>query len=121
MDKKYTRWIWHGEGDPNEVVHDDDDTEDDSDAAGPVKHSGIEKLLDDLHQDICSNVCISTTASKSNSDHEHNIRLEVKGTSKQFAKLVRDARESLYPNCIKFFKLEILIKLLHIKIVNKCS
>ena len=25
MDKKYTRWIWHGEGDPNEVVHDDDD------------------------------------------------------------------------------------------------
>ena len=25
MDKKYTCWIWHGEGDPNEVVRDDDD------------------------------------------------------------------------------------------------
>ena len=56
MDKKYTRWIWHGEGDSNEVVRDDDDTEDDSDAAGPVEHSGIRELLDDLHQGVCSNV-----------------------------------------------------------------
>ena len=30
MNKKYTCWIWHGEGDPNDVVCDDDDTEDDS-------------------------------------------------------------------------------------------
>ena len=36
MDKKYTCWIWHGEGDLNEMVRDDDDTEDDSDAAGPI-------------------------------------------------------------------------------------
>ena len=28
MDKKYTCWIWYGEGDPNEVVRNDDDTED---------------------------------------------------------------------------------------------
>ena len=56
MDKKYTCWTWHGEGDPNEVVHDNDDTKDDSDADGPVKHSGIEELLDDLHQGACSNV-----------------------------------------------------------------
>ena len=56
MDKKYTCWIQHREGDPNEVVHDDDDTEDDSDAAGLVEHSGIEELLDDLYQDTCSNI-----------------------------------------------------------------
>ena len=41
MDKKYTCQIWHEEGDPNEVVRDDDDTEDDSDAAGSIEHSGI--------------------------------------------------------------------------------
>ena len=56
-------------------------TEDDSDTAGPVEHSGIGKLLDDLHQDACSNICMSTTASESNFDHEHNIRLKVEGTS----------------------------------------
>ena len=36
MDKKHTYWIWHGQDDSNEVVRDDDDTEDDSDFAGPV-------------------------------------------------------------------------------------
>ena len=61
---------------------------------------------------------MSTTASKNNSDHKHNIRFEVEGTSEQFAKFVRDVQEPLYPNCTKFFKLEFLIKLLHIKIVN---
>ena len=59
--------------------------------------------------------------SENNSDHEHNIQLEVERTSEQFAKLVRDAREPLYPNCIKFFKLEFLIKLLHIKTVSRWS
>ena len=121
MDKKCTCWIWHGEGDPNEVVRDDNDTEDDSDAAGPVKHSGIEELLDNLHQGTCSNVWMNTAASESNFDYEHNILLEIEGTSEQFVKLVRNAREPLYPNCTKFFKLEFLIKLLHIKIVNQWS
>ena len=79
IDKKYTCWIQHGEGDPNEVVYDDDDTEDDSDAAGPIKHSGIEKLLDDLHQGASSNVRMSTTTSENNSDLEHNIHLRQKG------------------------------------------
>ena len=103
------------------MVRDDDDTEDDSDATGPVEHSGIEKLLDDLHQDASSNIRMSTTTSESNSDHKHNIQLEIEGTSEQFAKLVRDAREPLYPNCTKFSKLEFLIKLLHIKTVNRWS
>ena len=49
MDKKYTRWIWHGEDDLNEVVHNDDDTEDDSDAAESIEHDGIGELLDNLH------------------------------------------------------------------------
>ena len=81
MDKKYICWIWHGEGDPNEVVRNDDDIENDSDAAEPVEHDGIGELLDDLHQGVCSNVCMSTSASEGNSNHEHNIRLEVEGTS----------------------------------------
>ena len=64
------------------MVRDDDDTEDDStDGAGPIEYSGIEELLDDLHQGTCSNVCMNTATSESNSDHEHNIRLEVEGTS----------------------------------------
>ena len=45
MDKKYTCWIWHVEGDPNEVVHDDDDTEDDSDITEPIERDGIGELL----------------------------------------------------------------------------
>ena len=81
MDKKYTYWIWHREGDLNEVVYDDDDTEDDSNTIESIEHSDIRELLDDLHQDVCSNVCMSTSASEGNSDHEHNIQLEVEGTS----------------------------------------
>ena len=69
MDKKYTCWIWHEEDDPNEVIRDDDDTEDDSDAAEPVEQSGIGELLDDLHQDIYSNIRMSTNTSKGNFDH----------------------------------------------------
>ena len=64
---------------------------------------------------------MNITTSESNSDYEHNIWLEVEGTSEQFAKLVRDSREPLYPNCTKIFKLEFLIKLLHIKIMNRQS
>ena len=71
MDKKYTCLIWHGEDNPNEVVRDDDDTEDDSDAAEPVKYGGIGELLDDLYQDVCSKVRMSTSTSEGNSDHEH--------------------------------------------------
>ena len=69
MDQKNTNWIWHGEGDPNEVVCDDDDIEDDSDVAEPIEYSGIGELLDYLHQGVCSNVCMSTSASEGNSDH----------------------------------------------------
>ena len=61
------------------------------------------------------------THEKKNSDHEHNIQLEIEGTSEQFAKLVRDTREPLYPNYAKFSKLEFLIKLFHIKIMNRWS
>ena len=32
---------WHGKDDLNEVVHDDDDIEDDSDAVELVEHDGI--------------------------------------------------------------------------------
>ena len=69
MDKKYTCWIWHEEDDPNKVVRDNNDTEDNSDAAKPVEHNGIGELLDDLYQVVCSNVCISISASEGNSDH----------------------------------------------------
>ena len=62
-------------------MHDDDDTEDDSDANGPVEHTGIGELLYDLYQGACLNVWMNTAASESNSDHEYNIQLEVEGTS----------------------------------------
>ena len=90
MDKKYTCWIWHGEGDLNEVVRDDDNIEDDSDATKPIEHGDIGLVLDDLYQDVRSNVSMSTSTSKDSSDHEYNIN-EVKETSEQFANLVRDA------------------------------
>ena len=73
MDKKYTCQTWYGKDDPNEVVYNDNDTEDDNDADGPIEHSGIGELLDDLHQGVCSNVRMNTAASESNSDHKHNI------------------------------------------------
>ena len=117
MYKKYTHQRWHGEGDLNKVVRNDDDIEDDSDTTKPIEHGGIGSLLDELHQDIHSNIPMSTSASEDSSNHEHNIN-EIKETSKQFAKLIRDAREPLYPNYVKFSKLEFLIKLLHLKTMN---
>ena len=61
---------------------------------------------------------MSTSASEGNSDYEHNIQLEIEGTSEQFVKLVRNAQEPLYSYFVKFSKLEFLIKLLNIKIMN---
>ena len=46
-----------------------------------IEYDGIEKLLDDLHQDVYSNICMSTSTSEGNSDHEHNIWLEVEEIS----------------------------------------
>lgn len=71
--------------------------------------------MDDLRQGVQSNIPISTSASGDTSDHK------MADTSDQFAKLVRDAREPLYPNCAKLSKLEFLIKLLHLKNVNRWS
>ena len=79
MDEKYTCQIQHRLGDPNEVVRDNDDTEDDSDAAEPIKNDGIGSVLDHLHQDIHSNVPMSTSAFEDSSYHEHNIN-KVEGT-----------------------------------------
>jgi Transposase family tnp2/Domain of unknown function (DUF4218)/Transposase-associated domain len=129
MDKKYTRWVWHGEGDPyapvrheghQMVMRHDDHREDVGGAAEPAEHSGIGSLLHDLHQGVQSNVPITTCAPESSSDHEHHID-EIEGCSEQFAKLVKDAREPLYPNCTKMSKLEFLIKLLNIKTTNRWS
>ena len=61
------------ESDLNEVVHDDDDIKDDSDPVEPVEHDGIDSLLDNLYQDICSNVSMSISVFEGSSDHEHNI------------------------------------------------
>ena len=57
-------WIWHGESDLNEVMHDDGDIKDDNAAAAPIEYDGIGSLLDDLHQDIHSNISMSTSASE---------------------------------------------------------
>ena len=113
MDKSYTHWIWHEEGDPTEVMSDDDD----SDADALPKHGGINSLLDDLRQGIHSNMFVGSNASDIRPDHELNIN-DLEGISEHLVKLMRDAREPLYPNCVKFSKLEFLIKLLHIKTMN---
>ena len=53
------------EGDLNEVMHDDDNTEDNSDATEPIEHGGIgELLLNDLYLGVCSNIRMSTNASE---------------------------------------------------------
>ena len=61
-------------------MHDNGDTEDDSDAAKPIKYDGIGSLLDDLHQDVRSNIPMSISASEGSSNHKHNIN-EIEETS----------------------------------------
>ncbi|XP_028085588.1 uncharacterized protein LOC114286613 [Camellia sinensis] len=38
-----------------------------------------------------------------------------------FARLMRDAEQELYPNCQRYSKLSFIVKLLHIKVLNKWS
>lgn len=43
------------------------------------------------------------------------------GEVEKFMRLVKDAKQKLYPSCEKFFKLSFIVKLLHLKILNHWS
>ncbi|XP_026452382.1 uncharacterized protein LOC113352830 [Papaver somniferum] len=98
--KDYTLWIHHGED--YEIVSDDDDV--DEEETHGYTNNGVSELLEDVCARAKNNECSGTQDSCENID--------------MFDSLLKDACESLYPNCKNFSKLEFVMRLMHIKIMN---
>ncbi|XP_026432747.1 uncharacterized protein LOC113330104 [Papaver somniferum] len=98
--KDYTLWIHHGED--YEIVSDDDDV--DEEETQGYTNNGVSELLEDVCARANNNECSGTQDSCENID--------------MFDSLLKDACEPLYPNCKNFSKLEFVMRLMHIKIMN---
>ncbi|XP_026429861.1 uncharacterized protein LOC113326328 [Papaver somniferum] len=98
--RNYTLWIHHGED--YETVSDDDDV--DEEETQGYTTDGVSELLEDVCARANNNESSGTQNSCENID--------------MFDSLLKDACEPLYPNCMNFSKLEFVMRLMHIKIMN---
>ncbi|XP_026452340.1 uncharacterized protein LOC113352780 [Papaver somniferum] len=98
--KNYKLWIHHGED--YEIVSDDDDV--DEEETQGYTTNGVSELLEDVCARANNNECPGTQDSCENID--------------MFDSLLKGACEPLYPNYKKFSKLEFVMRLMHIKIMN---
>ncbi|XP_026384531.1 uncharacterized protein LOC113280095 [Papaver somniferum] len=116
MAGSYTIWIHHGEVDPysqnqpnpssaNVDIDDDDDDYEDDDEIVEMIHTQIEsRRLDSQGEGM---------------DTGRDDKGEV--DFGEFAELLSEAKEELYPGCTDFSSLTFLIKLMHIKVLNHMS
>ncbi|XP_026417108.1 uncharacterized protein LOC113312578 [Papaver somniferum] len=98
--RNYTLWIHHGED--YETVSDDDGV--DEEETQGYTTDGVSELLEDVCARANNNESSGTQNSCENID--------------MFDSLLKDACKPLYPNCKNFSKLEFVIRLMHIKIMN---
>ncbi|XP_026385054.1 uncharacterized protein LOC113280673 [Papaver somniferum] len=98
--KNYTLWVHHGED--YEIVSDDDDVDEEEIQGGTS--NGVSELLEDVCNRATNNEYSGTQ------DSCENIYM--------FDSLLKDTFQSLYPNCKNFSKLEFVMRLMHIKIMN---
>ena len=73
-------------------------------------------MLDDLYEGAHANQCGDKFIPDENT-HDNSSDSRNNANDGYFEKLMRDSKEPLYPNCKKFSKLKLLIKLLHSKTV----
>ncbi|XXG58741.1 hypothetical protein AAC387_Pa04g0977 [Persea americana] len=128
MDKTYTRWLFHGE-DFEEMSEDEDDD-------GEV---GVEQRCDGL-QEMLADLCVGTYEmeinvenipqgeassshgpSAADEDQQPSYAMSNDLDPQPFDAMLNDLHLPLYPGCKKFSKLEFLVKLMHVKIINRWS
>ena len=105
IDKKYTRWVHHGED--YEVLSEDED----DDEPGSIDPGCLEEMLADLQRGSMSHVMPLGDDSSSSDPRELG----------PLGLLFKDAKEALYPGCERHSKMDFLVKLLHLKTINLWS
>ena len=119
----YTRWIHHGEQSIHGLygsVSDHNNDEEDADEAMTEneEEDEDEDEMQEMLEDIYGRTFMDNNPVESFDNDTPNI---VDGEIGGFDKLLREAGCELYPNCKKFSTLSFLIKLLHLKVMNRWS
>ncbi|KAL3498314.1 hypothetical protein ACH5RR_041046 [Cinchona calisaya] len=115
IDKSYTFWVHHGE-----CLDDDDDIDDDLENDVAVDNID-EDNNDDVHQ-MLDDMQRSTFIEIGHGGSESTLEIDKtkEDNLARFDKLLKDAERELYTGC-KLSLLSSLLKLLHVKVLNKWS
>ncbi|XP_012829657.1 PREDICTED: uncharacterized protein LOC105950835 [Erythranthe guttata] len=117
MDIDYDEWVHHGE-DPYEHVDDDIDNDD------VDKTFEEEELLEDLNFGVHNFIDRENPLEHPDDLNGDQPNIMLVDEVEKFQKLLKDTQRKLYPGCWKSL-LSFLVKLLHIKVLNrmtnKCS
>ncbi|KAL3533167.1 hypothetical protein ACH5RR_006688 [Cinchona calisaya] len=115
IDKSYTFSVHHGE-----CLDDDDDIDDDLGKDVAVDNID-EDNNDDVHQ-MLDDIQRSTFIETGHGGSESTLKIDKtkEDNLARFDKLLKDAERELYPGC-KLSLLSSLLKLLHVKVLNKWS
>ena len=115
----YTVWVHHRESVPN-VLHYDaniigENIQDELTDAEDDAHDELLEMLEDVGMgNFMDN---NLGESIFGEDDDINGREDVRN----FDKLLKDAQHELYPRCMKATLLSFIVKLLHVKVLNKLS
>ncbi|RVX01357.1 hypothetical protein CK203_031234 [Vitis vinifera] len=104
--RSYQKWIFHGkehESQPNEQ----NDIGVDTEIVDATDADILNEVVDALN-DACGHI-------------DNDINIEESTTHGKFDYLLGEANKELYPGCKKFSALTFLVKLMHIKILNRWS
>ncbi|RVW27633.1 hypothetical protein CK203_099152 [Vitis vinifera] len=104
--RSYQKWIFHGEeheSQPNEQ----NDIGVDTEIVDATDADILNEVVDALN-DACGHI-------------DNDINLEESTTHGKFDYLLGEANKELYPGCKKFSALTFLVKLMHIKVLNRWS
>ncbi|XP_027181834.1 uncharacterized protein LOC113780220 [Coffea eugenioides] len=117
MDSTYTYWKFHGETLPNENsnVHSCCDNEHEINANNAkVNDDNIQEILEDIYWGTFNEEELNGGSNK-----EVSFRKE--DELENFDRLFKDAKRALYHGCKKYSILLFVVKLLHLKVLNRWS
>ena len=110
--KTYVRWIFHGEG--LEDSSSDDDCETDTHEENH-ENTSMHEMINDIAFGQMGHEWGGREDSISQGSHIPNKKENF------FLRMLGDAEQELYPGCKKYSKLSFIVKLLHLKTMNRWS
>ncbi|KAL6650301.1 hypothetical protein ACP70R_009226 [Stipagrostis hirtigluma subsp. patula] len=115
MQSSYTKWIFHGEQANDDEYQVDEQLEDEDEADDFDGFDVIQDLLGDIHR---ANVVVQEQENQQSGGG--NIAESNDGASR-FHSLLRSAQRELYPGCKSHSVLSFVLKLVHLKDLNRWS